>query len=69
MGYWEKKKGRALGNIKVIDPKPVWEVEIKEEGKAQYKVFVGTKKAEEYFKAGFPVKMQTTAGTLQQMEE
>ena len=69
MGRWHKPDKRAKGWIKVIDPKPVWEVEIRESGKDPYTIFVGTEKAEEYFKAGFPVKMRTTAGELKQMED
>lgn len=69
MGYWEKPNKGAKGLVKIIDPKPVWQITIREEGKAPYFIYAGTKKAEEYFKAGFPVKMITTAGELQQMEE
>jgi len=69
MGNWKKTNKRAKGTIKVIDPKPVWEVTIQEAGKPPQKLFVGTEKAEEYFRAGFPIKMITTAGELQQMED
>jgi len=69
MGTWRKPKERAKGDIKVIDPTPVWQVDIIEVGKDPYTIFVGTEKAEEYFRAGFPVKMITTAGELQQMED
>jgi len=69
MGIWQKPNKRAKGWVKIIDPKPVWEVEIHEVGKDPYTLFVGTEKAEEYMQAGFPVKMRTTAGELSQMEE
>ena len=66
---WYKPQKKAKGWIKVIDPQPVWQITIKEEGRTPYEIYAGTEKAEEYFKAGFPVKMVTTAGELQQMEE
>lgn len=67
MGYIKQSK-KAKGNIKVIDPKPIWEVTIREEGKQPYKIYATTEKAEEYFKAGHPIKLKTTAGELRQYE-
>ena len=67
MGYIKPKK-RALGDIKVIDPKPVWEVTIQKEGKPEYKLYAGTEQADKYFKAGHKVKLITTAGELRQYE-
>ena len=66
---WYKPQKKAKGWIKVIDPQPVWQITIREEGRTQYEIYAGTEKAEQYFKAGFPVKMVTTAGELQQVEE
>ena len=68
MGYVKPRK-RAKGWIKVIDPKPIWEIKIKEVGKSEYRVYAGTEDAQKYYDAGFPVKMITTAGELQQYEE
>jgi len=69
MGFWYKPRKRAKGKVKVIDPKPIWEVTIQEEGKPPYKIYANTKLADKYFKAGFPVKMVTKAGYLRDMEE
>jgi len=66
MGRWYTPKRRAKGQVKVIDPQPIWEITIEEKGKVPYKIFARTEKAEEYFRAGFPVKLVTTAGALQQ---
>jgi len=63
MGYMKPKK-RAKGKIKTIDPKPIWEVEVQREGQSPTKMYMTTEKAEPYFKAGFPVKLKTTAGEL-----
>jgi len=67
MGYL-KPKGRAKGDIKVIDPKPIWEVEVQREGQTPIKMYMTTEKADKYFKAGHPVKLITTAGELKQYE-
>ena len=70
MGKWynPSKKNKATNPVKVIDPKPVWEITIQKEGKLPYKIYAGSKVAEEYFKAGFPVKLKTNVGTLQQYD-
>jgi len=69
MGYWYKPRQPAKGKIKVIDPEPIWIVTIQREGHDPYNIFVGTEKAQEYLRAGFPVKMKTTAGALQQLDD
>jgi len=67
MGYIKSKK-RAKGNIKIIDPKPIWQVTIKKEGGKKIVMYMTTEKAEPYFKAGHSVKLITTAGELNQYD-
>jgi len=67
MGYFKPRK-RAKGNIKTIDPKPIWEVEVQKAGESPIKMYMTTEKAEPYFKAGFPVKLRTKAGELKEYD-
>jgi len=68
MGYWYKPRKRTKGDIKIIDPTPVWEVIVHQEGKSPTKMYMTTEKAEKYFKAGHPVKLVTKAGALKQYD-
>ena len=68
MGYWYKPSERAHGITKTSAP-PVWEITIQEANKTPYKLYAGTKKAEKYFRAGFPIKMKTTVGNLKNIKK
>jgi len=64
-----KPKKRAKGNIKVIDPQPIWEVTVQRENKSPTKLYMTTDKADAYFKAGHEIRLITTAGKLHQQKE
>lgn len=66
MGTIKDIKKKMMYDVKVIDPTPVWEVTIQEEGKKPNILYMGPDKAQEYFQAGFPVKLKTSAGALRQ---
>ena len=67
MGYLTPRP-RHIGKIKIIDPKPVWQVTIQREGKSPTTLYMSAEKAEPYFKAGHTVKLITTAGELKQYD-
>jgi len=68
MGYIKRIEDRAKGKLKVIDPKPIWQVTVQREGKTPKVMYMTTEKADPYFKAGHPVKLITKAGELKEYD-
>jgi len=66
MGIIYTPKRKHKGKVKIVDPQPVWEVTVQKEGHNPQKLYMSRAKAERYYRAGFPVKLKTTAGELQQ---
>ena len=71
MGIWFKLKNEAKGNIKIIDPKPLWVgVTYTSSGKKILRLFPKTEEAEHWFKEK-PHKrklyMKTTVAELQRL--
>jgi hypothetical protein len=59
--------GINIPKIKTIEPKDdtvIWEVDIKTERGEKKTRLVGPEEAEEFMKAGFPIKLRTTVGKL-----
>ena len=59
-----KKKTKNI--VRIIDPKPIWIVSFRTKSGDIIDKFMPTELAEQYMRAGYPVRLATTAGELQQ---
>jgi len=66
MGEFKTLKKKLTKPVRIIDPKPIWIVSFRTKSGDIIDKFMPTEKAEFYMRAGYPVRLATTAGELQQ---